>query len=282
MKLAAHRRLNLRPFRVLAPALALFGQGCLAFTSAGPVGPLRSGNTTQLETAFGFAYGPATATVGGVAVKGNGQAQAAGGSTAQIPDPAPVRVGVRQSMGDGFEASADLGLVDSGLRLRVGLSNGPSAPSDLAIELRDGQISAFPHASYQASLAYEIYPDITPANTYAQRRMIFSLGISGGTFQHQLSLPYSFEPDYDLPFGGPSMTVLRPELRVETAIGIYLGGEGSGGLSIAVAPWVLVSAGTPTSFTCNTCSTNPALTSFSESWGASLIITPSYGWLHSN
>ena len=269
---------------LLAPfalALALLEAGCFAFTPAGPVGPLRPGSTTQAEMAFGFAYGPATATVAGMAVKGNGQAQAAGGDGAQFPDPLPVRLGVRQALGDELEASADLGVVDSGLRFRVGV---PGASSAIALELRDGQISASPHASYQASLSIEAYPDITPADAHPPRRLILSLGIAGGVFEHQLSLPYSFDPDYDLPFGGPRMTVLRPELRLQTAVGIYLGGT-SNGLSIVVAPWFLLGADAPTSATCQGC--NPilgaptfSLESYSQSWGASLIITPSIGWLH--
>jgi hypothetical protein len=283
MEPTANRRSNLR-WVCLFATLALPGAGCFAFTPAGPVGPLRPGNTTQMEIAWGLAYGPATATVGNVAVKGNGQAQAAGGDTSQIPDPLPVRVGVRQSLGDGFEASVDIGVVDSGLRLRVGLPSGPLAPSDLAIELRDGQVSASPKASYQGSFVFEIYPTFTPDDPASSRRLILSLGIVGGVFEHQLSLPFSFEPDFDLPLGGPSMTVLRPELRLQTAVGAYLGGggSGSGGVSIAVAPWILLGARTPTSFTCNSCTSNPALASFSQTWGASLIITPSIGWLHAH
>ena len=269
--------------RLLAPfaiALALPGAGCFAVAPAGPVGPLRPGNATQAEVAFGFAYGPATATVAGMPVKGNGQVQAAGGDTTQIPDPLPVRLGVRQALGDDLEMSADLGVVDSGLRFRIGVPGGSSA---IALELRDGQISAAPQASYQASLAFEAYPDITPADAHPPRRLILSLGIAGGVFQHQLSLPYAFDPDFDLPFGGPRMTVLRPELRLQTAVGIYLGGR-SDGLSMVVAPWFLLGAGDP-SATCQGC--NPilgapvfSLDSYSQSWGASLIITPSIGWLH--
>src|SRR5205814_8193706 len=104
---------------------------------------------------------------------------------------------------------------------------------------RDGQISASPHASYQASLAFEAYPDITPTDAHPPRRLILSLGIAGGVFEHQLSLPFTFDPDYDLPFGGPSLTLLRPDRRLQPAVGIYLGGQ-SGGLSIVVAPWFLM------------------------------------------
>jgi hypothetical protein len=232
--------------------------------------------------AWGFAYGPASATVGGVSVKGNGEMQAAGGDSTQIPNILPVRIGVRQSLGDIAEGGADVGLVDSGLRLRVGMPDG-SVPWAIAFEARDGQVSAFPVASYHVSGALEVYPDITPADGHPPRRLILSLGIAGGVFEHQLSLPTSFDPDFDLPFGGPKMTVLRPEVRLQTAVGLYLGGQ-SEGLSIVVAPWFLLRGDTPTG-SCQGC--NPilgaptfSLTSYSQGWGASLIITPAYSWFH--
>jgi hypothetical protein len=133
--------------------------------------------------------------------------------------------------------------------------------------------------------ALELYPDITPADGHPPRRLILSLGIAGGVFEHQLSLPTSFEPDFDLPFGGPSMTLLRPEVRLLTAVGFYVGGGGNEGLSVVVAPWILLRGDAPTSATCQGCSSfvgapTFSLTSYSEGWGASLIITPAYTWLH--
>jgi hypothetical protein len=94
MRLAAGDRFNPRPFALAAPALALLGAGCAAITSAGPVGPLRPGNTTQLSAAWAYAYGPATATVSGIAVQGNAQMQTSG-SFPSFPSPAPATVGVR-------------------------------------------------------------------------------------------------------------------------------------------------------------------------------------------
>ncbi len=264
-----------------ATAAVLFGAGCAAVTGPGAVGPMRSGSTTQLEGAWAYAYGPATATVGGRTVTGNGQMQVAGGDTPSLPSPAPLTVGVRQSLGDMSEVSANLGEMDSGLRLRVRLSEGPGAPSDISFEARTGEISFAPTASYGWSAAFEIYPDITGANGHLRKRLILAVGAAGGVFDHELNLPYAFASDYDLPFGGPRMTVLRPEVRLQTTIGLYLGGEKRGGISVAVAPWFLLSSGTPTA-TCTGCGpgTTFSLTSYSQSWGAALIITPSLSWSH--
>ena len=259
-----------------AITVVLFGGGCAAITSGGAAGPMRSGSVTQLQAAWAYAYGPATATVSGQTVAGNGQMQAAGGDTPSLPTLLPLSIGIRQALGEIAEASADAGQMDSGLRLRVALSNGPTAPSDIAFEARTGEISFAPTASYQWSAAFEIYPQVTP-----QTRSIVSLGIAGGVFEHQLNLPYAFNFDYDLSFGGPRMTVLRPELRVQTTVGVYLDGGKNKGMSIAVAPWFLVSAGTPTA-TCTQCGPGQvfSLTGYAQSWGAALVITPAYSWWH--
>jgi hypothetical protein len=279
----AHRGPTPRLFAVSVIALALFGEGCAALTSGGPVGPLRSGNTTQFAAAWAYAYGPATVTVGGVTLKGNADMQASSVGTPPLPSPLPLTVGVRQALGNNAETDADIGTMDSGIRLRVGLPDGSSLPWDLAFEARTGKIAAFPTGSYQAGLAFEAYPDITPAKTVSQRRLILSLGITGGVFQHQLPLPFSFDPDDDI--GNGTMIVLRSELRLASAVGVHLANGNSAGISIVVAPWILISSQAPTSAICPYCGpaatpTTLSVTSYSQTWGASLIITPSLGWLH--
>jgi hypothetical protein len=264
-------------------ALALFGEGCFAFTSSGPVGPLRSGNSTQLGAAWAYAYGPATATVGGGTIKGNADMQASTIGTPSFPTILPLTISLRQAIGDSVEAGADVGAMDSAFRLRVGQPDGSSLPWDFAFEARTGKISAFPIGSYRAGLAFEAYPDLMPAKGSRKRRLILSLGIAGGVFQHQLPLPSSFDPDDDI--GNSYMTLLRPEVRLESAVGVYLQGAEGVGITFVVAPWVLIGSQAPTSAICPFCGpaatpTTLSVTSYSETWGASLIITPSYGWLH--
>jgi hypothetical protein len=282
MKPSAHRPPNPRVLSSFGAALALLGAGCAALTSAGPVGPMRSGTTTQLSASWAYAYGPATATVGRFTVQGNAQMQSSGFGL-ELPSPAPLTVGFRQAAGDMVELSGEAGEMDSGLRLRVGMSDGSRVPWDLSFEARTGEVSFVPVGSYQGSAAVEIYPDITPPNTYPHTRAILSLGIAGGVFKHQMDLPAAFNVDNDI--GYAWMTVLRPEVRVQTAFGVYLGGGKNEGTSIVVAPWFLLSAGTPTA-TCGGCgltnsgSATFSLTAYSQSWGLALIITPSYSWLH--
>lgn len=269
-------------FALSIAAVALGGAGCFAFTSPGPVGPMRAGNATQLSASWAYAYGPATATVSGQTISGNAQMQAFG--NAAFPSALPVTVGIRQAIGDAAELSADLGGVDSGFRLRAGTPIEARVPFDVSLEARFGAISLTPSSSYQARAAFELYPNVTPANTFPPRWQILSIGVAGGVFQHQLLLPHSFDIDDDFPIGGPYLELLRPEVRLETAVGVYLGGKGEG-VSIVVAPWFLLWSQAPTSASCPNCGTSAlntpvSLTSYSQSWGASLIITPSYGWLH--
>jgi hypothetical protein len=279
MEPSAHRPANLRITSLAATALATLGAGCAAITSAGPVGPMRAGTTTQLSASWAYAYGPATATVSGATVQGNGQS----GHFPALPTPVPVTVGFRQAAGDLAEVSGEVGSLDSGMRLRVRLWDGPTAPADLSFEARTGEIAMAPIGSFQGSAAFEIYPDITPPNTYPHTRAILSLGIAGGVFEHQLDLPGQFNVDNDI--GYPWMTVLRHEVRVQTAIGVYLESGKNEGTSIVVAPWFLLSAGTPTG-TCSGCegpgtgSTLFSLTSYTQTWGLAVIITPSYSWFH--
>jgi hypothetical protein len=283
METASRHRGHLRWSSLFALPLAL--GGCAALTSGGPVGPLRSGTTTQLAAAWAYAYGPATVNVGGVTFKGNAQMQASTLGTLSLPSPGPVTVGFRQAVGDNAEAGADLGMMDSAFRLRVGLPDTSSFPWDLAFEARTGKLAVSPTGSYQVGLALEAYPDITPANSFPQRRLILSLGIAGGVFQHQLPLPYSLDPDDDI--GNGTMILLRPEVRLQSAVGGYLAHGQSDGASIVLAPWFLLGSQAPTSATCPYCgpgaaTTTLSVTSYSQTWGLSLIITPSIGWSHAH
>jgi hypothetical protein len=275
-------RTRLRACNLSAFSLAL-GAGCAAFTPGGPVGPLRPGNTTQLAATWAYAYGPATVNVGGVTFKNNAEMQASTLGTFSPPSPAPLTVGIRQAVGDSAELDADIGTIDSALRLRVGMPDTSSLPWDLAFEARTGRVALFSTGSYQAGVALEAYPDITPANTFPQRRLIVSLGIAGGVFQHQLPLPYALDPNDDI--GNGTMVLLRPELRLETAVGVYLAHGHGDGASVVLAPWFLLGSQAPTSAVCPYCGpaatpTTLSVTSYSQTWGLSLIITPSFAWLH--
>jgi hypothetical protein len=251
---------------VVGPVLA----GC-ALTTAGPGGPLASGTSMQIGVTSAVAYGPATATVNGMPVSGNAQINKAGGSNA-VPNPIPITVGVRQQVGASFEVSGDVGWVDSGVGLRFRLPFSDEAPLVLSTGARTGEISAFGRPSYNGTLALEAYPALRVREGDA-RRLMFSLGVAAGAFEHDLSLPSSFDSSSDAPHGFASEIVIRPELRLQAAVGLHLQGRHAS-IGFALEPWVVLASEAPTHSTCDQCQGAAALSAFSQTWGISLLVMP--------
>jgi hypothetical protein len=183
-------------------------------------------------------------------------------------------------LGGSVEASADLGWMDSGvgLRARVPYLDRASVPVVLSAGFRTGKIAAFSSETYEGKVALELYPLIAPIR-HPLWRLILSAGVAGGVYQHQLLLPDAYDSDSDAPTGAPTVIVLRPELRLQTAVGVYFGGE-RGGFAVTVVPWVLLGASALTSITCSDCDLVGSVASFSQSWGLALVVATSYGWAH--
>jgi hypothetical protein len=245
-------------------------------TGPAPGGALRPGATTQLEPSWAVAYGPASANVGGTRVTGSGQTY--NGKTGQGTI-VPLRVGVRQTLGGVVEASGDIGWLDSGVELRAGTPGGAGAfPVAVTAGFRSGRFAFnLGEKTYEGRLRFEVYPDLSRAND-GSKRLMLAAGASTGTFAHSLTLPDSFQsqggdaPDFDT----ASVIVVRPETRLELAIGFSLRGP-RGGVTFALVPWILLHAGAPTKEVCSSCIgfPAPAATDFSQSWGAALVVSPS-------
>ncbi|HEY6475277.1 MAG TPA: hypothetical protein VI456_01775 [Polyangia bacterium] len=261
--------------RWLALAFSPALLGC-ALTTAGPGGPLRGGTSTQIQFTSALAYGPATATVGGVQVSGNTETNQLGGKPVvnPLPNPVPVTVAVRQQVGPSFEVSADLGWVDSGIGLRIGLPSSDSLPLVLSAGARTGEIGIFGRDTYHGTFALEAYPALSRVREGpGARHLVVSLGVAAGAFEHDLSLPANFESSSDAPHGSPSEIVIRRELRLQAAAGIHLQGQ-HGALILALAPWIVLASSAPVSATCDQCSGPSPLSAFSQSWGFSLLVMP--------
>ncbi len=254
----------------LAATLAI--TGC-ALTGAAPGGPLRARTTTQIQPSWALAYGPASATVGGARVTGN--AESYGGTKAEAI-PLPMRLGLRQSLGSAVEVGGDVGWLDSGVELRAGPPGGAGAyPIAIAAGVRRGP---FPFDVGEKTLSgharFEIYPDLSAAHD-GSLRLALSAGVGFGSFAHSLTLPDSYRftdgdaPDFDA-FGA---IVVRPETRLELGIGIHRRAPG-GALEITLLPWVVLDSGAPSKLTCSRCNNNLAVTDYSQSWGLSLLFTP--------
>ncbi|HEX3901295.1 MAG TPA: hypothetical protein VH853_00510 [Polyangia bacterium] len=249
--------------------------GC-ALTTAGPGGPLRSGTSTQIQFTSAVAYGPATATVGGVQVSGNAQSNQLGGKSVvdPLPNPVPVTIAVRQQVGPSFEVAGDLGWVDSGVGLRLRLPSSESLPLVLSAGARTGEIGIFGRDTYQGALALEAYPALSRSREGLNaHRLVLSLGLAAGAFEHDLSLPESFESGSDAPHGFPSEIVIRREVRLQAAVGVHLQGQ-HGAIMFALQPWVVLASAAAVSATCDQCEGPSSLSAFSQSWGLSLLVMP--------
>jgi len=250
--------------------------GC-ALSGAAPGGPLRPGTTTQIQPSLAFAYGPGTATVGGTRMTAN--AESYGGTKSELL-PVPMRLGLRQSLGSAIEVGGDVSWLDSGVELRAGTPGGTGAfPIAIAAGGRQGP---FPFGVGERTLSgharFEIYPDVSGAHD-GSVRLALSAGVGFGSFAHSLTLPDSYRstggdvPSFD-PFGA---IVVRPETRLELGVGIHRLGPG-GGVGATLLPWIVLASGAPTKTTCSGClfagGSNPSVTDYSQSWGVSLVITP--------
>jgi hypothetical protein len=253
-------------------AAALAAGGC-ALTGTAPGGPLHAGTATEIQPSWAFAYGPGTATVGGARVTGN--AESYGGNTAELV-PAPMRIGLRQSLGSAVEVSGDIGWLDSGVEARAGTPGGGGAfPFAIAAGVRRGP---FPFDLGEKTLSgharFEIYPDISRAHD-GSLRLTLAAGLGVGSFTHSLTLPDSYlstggdVPSFE-PFGA---IVVRPEARIELGVGIHVFGA-HGGVGATLLPWVVVAHGAPTKATCSDCAFIATPSDYSQSWGVSLVITP--------
>ena len=260
---------------VSSVALASLLAGC-ALTNPAPGGALRGGSFSEIQPSWATAYGRASATVGGVRVSGNGQTEVVGKQRVPVPNLVPLTLGVRRQFGPSFEVSSDVGWVDSGLGLRIGLPSEGLIPFVLSAGARVGKISVFGDDTYQGFVALEAYPDLSHERD-GSWRLVLSLGLSAGAFEHQLALPDSFDSGSDAPHGFPVASVVRPELRLQTSIGISLA-RGSRAMTVALLPWILLAASAPMSTACTECNNSPAVADFSQTWGLALLVVPSIGW----
>lgn len=269
-----------RPLRFLGPFGALAFVGC-ALTAPIPGGPLRTNTVTQLQPSWALAYGRASARLGDSQVRGN--AQTFGG-----PFPwgavVPIRLGVRQAVGSVVDVGGDLGWVDSGLELRAGSPEGSwVVPMAISAGIRSSYLTipssnsgsigfALDQGTFERRLRVEAYPEV-PMGRLGPVRLLLSAGVSWGAFAHDLVVGTSQEAGPNVTVGPVGVLVVRPEHRLELAIGIYRRGT-RGTVAFAIAPWILLDAGAPTRAECVRCDPTGPVTDFSQAWGIALIVSP--------
>jgi hypothetical protein len=265
--------------RLLLGALAI--AGC-ALTAPVPGGPVRANTVTQLQPSWALAYGRASARIGEARVRGNGQTF---GGPIPWGAPIPIRLGVRQALGSVVEASGDLGWVDSGVELRAGSPEGSWAiPMAISAGIRSSSVLTIPRSesggvgidldqgTYERRLRLEAYPEVSMGRLGAVR-LLLSAGVSWGAFAHDLVIGPAEQAGPGITIGPVGVLVVRPETRLELAIGIYRRGE-RGVAAFALAPWILLDSGSPTRARCVDCAATGPVTDFSQTWGVALIVSP--------
>jgi len=259
--------------------MAAMASGC-ALTAPALGGAPRGGAFAQVQTAWAVSMGPASATLTGpglgstagtIHVDGNAENIAGNEGMALLGTPIPINAGVRQSLGAHADLAAALGWHDSGVELRLGPGPGDGVPWAIAAGARAGRFGLLgDHRTYEGRVRFEAYPHLQSPYGPSNTELALSLGVSAGVFSHFLPLPDNRDPA-DTPSAPPNVQILRPEVRIEGAIGLAVPSVG-GGFTVALMPWVAVASGTPIAS-----DRTITVTSFDESVGVSLVFAPGGG-----
>ncbi len=242
-----------------------------AITAPAPAGPLHPGTTSQVETSWAASYGPASATIGGTRIHGNGQTF----SGSPGPDSVlPLRIGLRQTIAGVVDAAADVGWLDAGGELRAGINRDARMPFSVMVGYRTGMpIFEDAQRAHEERLRLEFDPDISRARD-GSARLILGVGVSAGDFLHDIIQPVSLrQQGGDSPDFSPSGAIfIRPERRLELAMGVELR-HNAGAVSFVLAPWILLASDPVIEATCHDCG-DPFPTDYAQSWGINFIVTP--------
>ncbi len=236
--------------------------GC-AVAPAGPRGPLM-GPGLEIATDFSYAYGQ------GDLITPDGTR--ASGSSDDLGSPLtvfPRRLEARVSPVESVDLGGQVGWLDGGLDLRVGL---PAYPDRLiAFDLDAGYDWGSGGVVSDTSLArsrwirLEAYPAV---DRHAGRvRLVLAAGLNSGTFYHEVAFPVP----RDSPEGNyrqPAYSLIRHETRLETSAGIFAATSSrKGGLAsilFTVSPYFIVDAGPPQA-TCALCTND--VSTYRQGWG---------------
>lgn len=140
----------------------------------------------------------------------------------------PRRIEMRLSPVSWADIGADVGWLDGGFDVRVGVpaQRGEFWAGNLAVGARSGQAGPFKDTKRQFSYwaRTELYPLLNESGGALQksRRAVFSLGLNVGAFYHQLDLPSDAISEDEDGLGFHAAQLIRDEMRIEAAAGIVL------------------------------------------------------------
>jgi hypothetical protein len=158
----------------------------------------------------------------------------------------PRRLELRVAPVSFIDVGADLGWIDGGVDVRLGM---PAAPSrvfagNVAFGLRSGEPTPIRSTRGMHSLwgrleAYPLLHQERHPRGFTMGRAVLSLGLDAGLFYHAVTEPDA-QTEYDgPPVGGNDIDLPRRELRIEAALGYHVASAERTSVLIAFEPyWV--------------------------------------------
>lgn len=209
--------------------------GCVS-TSAGPRGPLPGhGAQFAVATVAAFGSGSAQPTVEDPTLP---ERQAVASPFALLPGRAEFRFAPL----DWADWGGDIGWLGSGFDLRVGIpaTTEQTWIGNIALGVRSSRVAPVDDPGETGSVwgRLEAYPRLLPGDG----RFVLALALHHGTFNHSSEVGLDRDGAGLWPSWGYS--VVRRELRLETAVGYYWGTQRSSAM-IVVEPYFVLDAGEP-------------------------------------
>jgi len=222
------------------------------------------GPGVEIATDLSYAYGRGDLTTP-EGTKANGSADDLGTPVTFFPR----RLEGRVSPVEWMDVGGQVGWLDGGVDLRLGLPGDPSRliAFNLAAGYDWGSGGLIPDTSLARSkwIRLEAYPSLDRLNGRA--RLVLAAGLDSGTFYHEVADPNppdSPEGDYRQ----PAFSLIRHETRLETSVGVFGttgGGKGGGGSFLfSVSPYFVLDAGPPEA-TCAGCTAEAS--AYRQGWG---------------
>jgi hypothetical protein len=180
----------------------------------------------------------------------------------------PRRLELRVAPVSFIDVGADLGWIDGGVDVRLGV---PAAPSrvfagNVAFGFRSGEPIPISRTRGMHSLwarleAYPLLHEKPHPRGFTMGRAVLSLGVDAGLFYHAVTEPYDpAEVVFDgPPLGRDDIDLPRRELRIEAALGYHLASAERTSVLIAFEPYWVTSH-------------DDSQPDYHQSWGTVLVL----------
>ncbi len=188
----------------------------------------------------------------------------------------PRRLEARLAPVSWADIGGDIGWIDGGVDIRFGMPSTPGRfwAANLALGMRSGKpgpINATKGThSYWGRL--EVYPLLHESHdargVTETRRGVLAVGLNGGVFFHQLALDRQGAHDPGDGFNWDSLPIRRRELRLETALGLWLRPRKGMAALIGLEPYWLLRG--------DDGSGGPAGSTYRQSWGFVVVLSGSF------